>query len=184
MSYVYGRQRPAEADPLSSLTPDQRRYLSAVEFAKKRLAHGYQGEQLKLEELGVSVDQEYGRLDNLAQDYLKEKDRWGITRLFHKLTFRSPERRIKRELNAIDLGRLLEKPSKKGGLSALVEAPAEAILFGLFLFSLVLMLSGSGITGYTGYTIASLPVIVNWPFIFGLMIFILDLIAIERFYSK
>ena len=79
--------------------------------------------------------------------------------------------------------------SSRSGLSRatrknLSSTLAEAILFGLFLFSLVLMRSGSGITGYTGYTIASLPVIVNWPFIFGLMIFILDLIAIERFYSK
>lgn len=58
---------------------------------------------------------------------------------------------------------------------------SESILFGLMLFSIVLMLSSPEITGFA---ILNMPLIINIPFVLGAALFVLDLILIERWFRR
>lgn len=61
------------------------------------------------------------------------------------------------------------------------EVMSESVMLGLMLFSIVLMISEPEITGFS---ILSLPVYVNFPLILGVIIFVVDLIIIERYFKR
>lgn len=69
----------------------------------------------------------------------------------------------------------------KAHRQSVASVTTEAILFGLFLFSLVLMLSQPEITGFA---VLNMPVIVNIPFVLGAVLFIINLILIERWFRR
>ena len=98
------------------------------------------------------------------------------------LGFGNREKKIKKELESLGLGKLLETDPKKGrNPEGLKELVTESIMFGLLLFSIVLMISNPQITGFT---VLSLPVYVNLPLVLGVALFIIDLIIIEKWFRK
>jgi len=147
----------------------QRRQLNAEDYARKvTAAQAYlealnQAQLAKLHMSQSSREHEKGYLTSRLSSYQHATP---ITRWFHKWM-------LNRHLNRF------KSPGLEGRVADAALVPAHAIMFGLMLFSLVLMLSQPRLTGFT---ILNLPVIVNWPFVLGLAIFILDLIAIERWY--
>ena len=63
----------------------------------------------------------------------------------------------------------------------LKEVITESVMLGLMLFSIVLMLSEPEITGFS---VLSLPVYVNFALILGVILFVVDLIIIEKWYRR
>ena len=114
-----------------------------------------------------------------AEDYIKSGAQrpTGLRRLF----FKDPEKQLE------NLATKIESLQKQGlrntskRKTTLTEITGHSIMFGLMLFSIVLMLSKPQLTGLT---ILSLPVMFNWPFVLGAIIFVLDILAIEQWYSS
>ncbi len=148
---------------------------------------------LQLSVAGLRLSRQDRRLKERAHELLGNLSERALYRLHTQLeaamvAYRaSPTPGNRRAMDGIER-RIAEATrhlrSDKAGLGPeykhrLESVAVTSIMFGLMLFSLVLMLSQPKITGFT---ILNLPVIVNWPFVLGLAIFILDLIAIERWY--
>jgi len=89
------------------------------------------------------------------------------------------------DLVGLDITHILETDKKRAkslaSTTSLTEATAHAIMFGLLLYSIILMISKPQITGFT---ILELPVAVNLPLVVGLILFIVDIVIIERWFRK
>jgi len=180
---MYGPNQLIANPPV--LSPEQKRYFGALEILKAKLAHRYQGLQIALQEKGLTYEQEIGYLNALGQRYLKDRERNWLKKAFDKILFRSPDRKIRKELGTFGLESLLNERSSKERKRELSHEvgliPAHAVMFGLMLFAIVLMLSEPEITGFA---ILGMPLIVNIPFVLGAALFILNLILIERWFRR
>jgi len=74
-----------------------------------------------------------------------------------------------------------KKEIKEASRRDFKEVLTESIMFGLLLYSIILMISKPQITGFT---ILELPVAVNLPLVVGLILFIVDIVIIERWFRK
>jgi len=65
--------------------------------------------------------------------------------------------------------------------NSLANVISESVMFGLFLFSIVLMISSPQVTGFS---VLNLPVNVNIPLVLGVIIFIVDIVLIEKWFRR
>jgi hypothetical protein len=171
----YG-QKDSDKKDLPELSPDVVRNLKSLESLIKTIAHKHQGKQLEVERGGVAVEEKVNDLQELAQKYIKKHSKEGkYTKWWHDHIYDGTERRLNKEIKQY------RESTERSGKKYLQNLVAESIMFGLMLFSIVLMMSKPELTGFS---VLYLPVHVNVSLLIGVIIFVVDLIIIERWFRR